>query len=408
MSDAPLARRLPPIGEADPDDICDRFLDYVSELGIELYPAQEEALLEVLADNNVILNTPTGSGKSLIAEAMHFRAMAEDRRSFYTSPIKALVNEKFFALCDTFGPDSVGLLTGDASVIQVVVGGSQGGAHTCALLDSGAVRCWGYGAVGALGYGNKASIGDDETPASAGDVDVGAKVKQLVAGAGYSCALLNNGKVRCWGFGARGRLGYGNKASIGDDETPASAGDVDIGGPVSELAAGGRHTCALLNNGKVRCWGYGTTGALGYGNPDDVGDDESPASAGDVEVGGVVIQLSAGKQHTCAVLAGGGVKCWGFGYHGQLGLPDLSNQCTCKSDPSCCVGDDEKPLTTGEIDVGSGVVQVSAGRFHTCALLDTGKVRCWGSGGYGLLGYGNTNPIGDDEPPSAAGDVPLY
>jgi superfamily II RNA helicase len=113
-----LLARLPEIGDvlSDPEAIFDRFLDYVTTLGIDLYPAQEEALLELLGDKNVILNTPTGSGKSLVALALHFKAMAEDKRSFYTSPVKALVNEKFFDLCEAFHPDNVGLLTGDASV----------------------------------------------------------------------------------------------------------------------------------------------------------------------------------------------------------------------------------------------------------------------------------------------------
>lgn len=113
-----LQQRLPPVGETltDPDAIFDRFLDYVSDLGLELYPAQEEALLEILAGKNVVLNTPTGSGKSLVALAMHFKAMCEDKRSIYTSPVKALVNEKFFSLCEAFHPDNVGLSTGDATV----------------------------------------------------------------------------------------------------------------------------------------------------------------------------------------------------------------------------------------------------------------------------------------------------
>jgi superfamily II DNA/RNA helicase len=93
-----------------------RFLDYAADVGLELYPAQEEALLEILADKNVILATPTGSGKSLVALAMHFLAMCEDKRSVYTSPVKALVNEKFFQLCEAFHPDNVGLMTGDATV----------------------------------------------------------------------------------------------------------------------------------------------------------------------------------------------------------------------------------------------------------------------------------------------------
>jgi hypothetical protein len=115
--DAPLARRLPPLDQlVSDDDILSRFLDYVADKGIELYPAQEEALLEVAAEKNLILNTPTGSGKSLIATAAHFTAMARGKRSFYTCPIKALVSEKFFALCKEFGPDQVGMITGDAGV----------------------------------------------------------------------------------------------------------------------------------------------------------------------------------------------------------------------------------------------------------------------------------------------------
>ena len=118
--DAPLEELLAGIpesgGEVDRDEILNRFLQYVSDLGIELYSAQEEAMLELLGFRHVILNTPTGSGKSLVALALHFQAMAEQRVSFYTAPTKALVNEKFFALCDAFGAENVGLMTGDASV----------------------------------------------------------------------------------------------------------------------------------------------------------------------------------------------------------------------------------------------------------------------------------------------------
>jgi superfamily II RNA helicase len=98
------------------DALLGRFLDYVTGRRLQLYPAQESAILELFEDKNVILNTPTGSGKSLVATALHFQAIAQGRRSIYTCPIKALVNEKFMALCREFGPDNVGLSTGDASV----------------------------------------------------------------------------------------------------------------------------------------------------------------------------------------------------------------------------------------------------------------------------------------------------
>ena len=112
---APLSDFLPS-GAASADDLLDRFLDYVDGLGVTLYPAQEEAILALLEDRHVILNTPTGSGKSLAAFALHFASLARGRRSVYTCPVKALVNEKWMALCREFGPDNVGLATGDATV----------------------------------------------------------------------------------------------------------------------------------------------------------------------------------------------------------------------------------------------------------------------------------------------------
>ncbi|RZA20532.1 MAG: DEAD/DEAH box helicase, partial [Proteobacteria bacterium] len=101
---------------ADTGELLDSFLDFVKERGVELYEAQEEAILALFDGGNVVLNTPTGSGKSLVATALHFLSMAQGRRSVYTCPIKALVNEKFLALCQDFGADNVGMITGDATV----------------------------------------------------------------------------------------------------------------------------------------------------------------------------------------------------------------------------------------------------------------------------------------------------
>ena len=108
----------PQNGKLDSDELLESFLDYLSKKSIEPYPAQEEAILEVFSGKNVILNTPTGSGKSLVAAAMHFFSASRGRRSVYTCPIKALVNEKFLALCRDFGAENVGMMTGDASVNQ--------------------------------------------------------------------------------------------------------------------------------------------------------------------------------------------------------------------------------------------------------------------------------------------------
>ncbi|BEL02573.1 DEAD/DEAH box helicase [Actinoplanes sichuanensis] len=109
-----LTDRLP--GSNEPDAVFDAFQSWVAEQGLTLYPHQEEALIEIATGANVILNTPTGSGKSLVATGAHFAALADNRTTFYTAPIKALVSEKFFALCAVFGAQNVGMLTGDASV----------------------------------------------------------------------------------------------------------------------------------------------------------------------------------------------------------------------------------------------------------------------------------------------------
>ncbi|MDB9786798.1 DUF3516 domain-containing protein [Bacteriovoracaceae bacterium] len=103
-------------GNFPQDELLDLFLAFMEEKGVELYPAQEDAILELMEGRNVILSTPTGSGKSLVASAMHFRGLGLGRKSYYTCPIKALVNEKFLALCQEYGPEQVGLMTGDASV----------------------------------------------------------------------------------------------------------------------------------------------------------------------------------------------------------------------------------------------------------------------------------------------------
>jgi superfamily II RNA helicase len=116
MNNRALQDALPTSRDASPDDLLGRFLSVITSRGMDLYPAQEEAILDLFAGRNVILNTPTGSGKSLVAAALHFRSLAAGHRSVYTSPIKALVNEKFLALCRDFGPDRVGMATGDATI----------------------------------------------------------------------------------------------------------------------------------------------------------------------------------------------------------------------------------------------------------------------------------------------------
>ena len=283
---------------------------------------------------------------------------------------------------------------------------ATGDYHTCALLDDGSVRCWGFGANGRLGYANTNNVADKPTttPDKAGPVDLGAgrTATAITVGAAHACAILDDGTVRCWGFGGSAQLGYANIKNVGDDETPGSVGPVflGVGRTARAISAGARHTCALLDDGNVRCWGEGAGGRLGYGNTTDIGDDETPGSVGPVDLGPgrKATAISAGDYHTCALLDDGSVRCWGNGYNGELGYVSTNN-----------VGDNETPGSVGPVNLGPGrtALAISAGGTDTCALLDDGNVRCWGLGSRGRLGYGNTDDIGDNETPGSVGPVNL-
>jgi superfamily II RNA helicase len=113
---ASLYERIPSGGTQDTGVILDRFVEWLADAGFDPYPHQEEAFIELMAGRHVVLNTPTGSGKSLVAVALHFKALCEGARSIYTCPVKALASQKFFEFCDLFGAERVGMLTGDASI----------------------------------------------------------------------------------------------------------------------------------------------------------------------------------------------------------------------------------------------------------------------------------------------------
>lgn len=288
----------------------------------------------------------------------------------------------------------------------VVASVAAGGNHTCAVMGDGRVRCWGGNALGQLGYGTVANVGDDETLISVEQNSMSDSVIKLASGGFHSCVVVgdaaSNRDVRCWGYNLSGQLGYGHTNSIGDTETSATVVDVALalstGDSVAAVTTGLFHTCARSVQGKVYCWGDNTYGQLGYGNTNNIGDDASEIVATPVNVGGNVLDVVAGAYHTCALLDDVGVdvrvRCWGYNQFGQLGYGNAPRN----------IGDDEEPADATvpsplvmSTTPNESVRKLVAGLYHTCAQFSTGFMRCWGSGDFGQLGYGDTNDIGDDE-----------
>jgi E3 ubiquitin-protein ligase HERC3 len=282
-----------------------------------------------------------------------------------------------------------------------------GGTHACALLDDGDVKCWGENAFGQLGQGDNTDRGGtlDQMGNNLPVIDLGAPgdVTHIAAGTDHQCALIGKGVVKCWGRNDSGQLGLGTIDSRGDGPGEMGASlppvDVDPGHMVKQLAAGGAHTCALLDDQSVKCWGANFAGQLGEGTVFNRGN--VPLEMGnfltrvDLGTGRSAVQITAGFNHSCALLDDATVKCWGGNDYGQLGQGDTSNR-----------GDSpgEMGNTLPAIDLGTGrtATHVVAGHYHTCALLDDGTSKCWGANESGQLGQGDRDSRGDD--PNEMGD----
>ena len=244
---------------------------------------------------------------------------------------------------------SVGLSGEKATAIAL------GDFFSCALIEGGSVKCWGSGSVGRLGNGVTAH---SSIPVS---VNLsGAKAAAIALGDGHACAILEDGTVKCWGSGDLGQLGNG---LWDNSSTPVS---VNLSGTkATAIALGHSHSCALLEDGTVKCWGYGDHGQLGNGAWDD---SSTPVSVG--SLGAKAIDISVGEYHSCALLEDGAAKCWGSNLHGQLGNGTDTDSWT--------------PVPV--ISLGAKVTAVALGNQHSCALLEGGSLKCWGHNYSGQLG----------------------
>ncbi len=318
-----------------------------------------------------------------------------------------------------------GLSSGVAAV-------SAGAYHTCALTNAGAVRCWGDGRFGQLG--------DGQTVGRATPVDVAglqAGVTAITAGGVHTCALMLDSTVRCWGWNLSGQVGIDRHSEecyvesvtycrrLPTELLAANGEPVDN---VVAIAAGDIHTCALIADGSLLCWGDDRYGQLGDGIPgqgglsfrhtpepvvgltdeavdlslggdhsclltgqggvecwgsnnlNQLGDGSYNSSAMPQEVTGLdlgVLSVDAGRNHTCVVVKGGSVKCWGSNFGGQIGNGESGYQVT-------------SPLPTDVLQLKSTAVVTTGGDNHTCSLIATSGVRCWGLNSRGELGHATT------------------
>ena len=275
---------------------------------------------------------------------------------------------------------------------------TAGWEHSCAILFDGSVKCWGAG--GLIGAGDLNNRGDQ--PAEMGnnlvaiDLGAGRTAKHINAGPFHTCAILDDDTLKCWGEASSGRLGYGNQLARGDG--PGEMGDnlqvVDLGTGRSavQVSAGLLHTCAVLDDATLKCWGEGSFGRTGNGNtadrgklPNEMGDNLPVVDLG---TGRTALQVAAGDTHTCARLDDGSVKCWGLGLNGRLGYGDTIS----RGGGPDQMGDN---LTAVDLGIGRTAVDISAASMHTCVVLDDATVKCWGVGSFGNLGYGDFSPRGD-------------
>jgi alpha-tubulin suppressor-like RCC1 family protein len=284
---------------------------------------------------------------------------------------------------------------------------SSGTAHTCTILDDDEVKCWGTNESGELGLGDTQKRGDEvgEMGDNLPEVNLGTDrtASEITVGGSQSCATLDNGELKCWGGNGDGELGLGDTDDRGDEtgEMGDDLSTVDLGTSrtAATVAAGSEHTCALLDNGEVKCWGENVDGKLGLGDTESRGDEPGEMGdnlpAVDLSTNRTAAQIAVGDAHTCALSENGDIKCWGSGDEGGLGLGDTEN----RGDDSGEMGDD---LPTVDLGAGRTAVDIAAGGSHTCAVLDNGEVKCWGQNFSGQLGLGDTNHRGDE--PGEMGD----
>jgi alpha-tubulin suppressor-like RCC1 family protein len=265
------------------------------------------------------------------------------------------------------------------------------------------LKCWGQNSYGQLGYNDIANNKGD-APGEMGNslefVNLGAAssfVQRVALGQLHTCAMVsatsNTSLVKCWGYNNKGQLGYGDTVTRKFPISSLAYVNLGIGRTVKHISCGYNFACAILDTSKVKCWGDGFNGQLGYGNNGqsrgstlgDMGDNLPYVSLSSSKT---VKNISSGYYFTCAILDDSKLKCWGSNTAGQLGQGNTNTMGDAISEMG-----NNLPYTL--LGTGLLVRSVSTGYMHACAVMSNGYAKCWGSNGYGQLGYGDLNARDD-------------
>ena len=240
---------------------------------------------------------------------------------------------------------------------------AAGGAHSCAIVEDGTVRCWGDNAAGQLGNG---TVTDSLVPVTVNSITSANAAIALAAGNAHTCALLADGTVQCWGRNTTGQLGNNN--------TVNTSQPVQVSGltGVKAIAAGLSHTCAVRFDGRVHCWGLNANGQLGEGSTVTQRLTPVPVERAFLLPLTGIVTVAAGQAHTCALDFAGRVWCWGANSNGQVGNP-LAGASSRRA---------------SQVTAANGFTSLAAGSLHSCGLRFDGTLRCWGGNSHGQIGDG--------------------
>ncbi len=282
--------------------------------------------------------------------------------------------------------------------------------YTCAILDSDQLKCWGDNYFGQLGLGDIDARGDapNEMGDNLPYIDLGEDhtIKTVSAGKNHTCAILDNDQLKCWGINNFGQLGLGDRMSRGDalDEMGDNLPYVDLGTDrtVKAITAGDSYTCGILDNDQLKCWGlnllFGQTEFINY-----VGDEAN--EMGDylgyvqLNAGRVAHFVTGGPYHVCLGLDSGQVKCWGRNDRGQLGLGDTDYR-------GGASNESVDQLSVVNLGTDRTAQFLVAGDKHTCGVLDDNKIKCWGSNEHNQLWLNDTEDHRGDIPNEMGDNLP--